>query len=373
MPQGWSPPTGGGSGWSPAVWQPPKPRRVRAKPARIRPPVKPTLQHVANPFAPIGDAQLQAQAGGLVQGQLAPIIAAIKAAIEGRSQSGQAAIQEYTQQLGNLWKGAPGVAAGAYNQAQAQQSGINTALANRLGNFGQGLSSEVGNKLAYAGPSGEQVSSNLGTAAQGTANANFAKGAAGTEMLNAQSAAAQTAAGQLPGIAGLTGLQNSKQLQAQLNKELGDQLSGVQSNAASSVSSIYQHLVDRELQKAIASQSGLINRDKLAVDKSNKAATLKYKRDKLRIDAANKAASLGISAQRVAEYARHNGISETQASKRLTQQAQRNAQQQKNQNLRQNKWQTNPNGTFKFRLNKKTGKQERIPLKPAKGGGGSGL
>src|SRR5438105_3299496 len=84
-----------------------------------------------------------------------------------------------------------------------------------------------------------------------------ARGSAGLEALNAQGAAAQAYGAQMPGIAGLTGLQSGRQLQAQLNQELGTQLSSVGANAASNQSSIYQHLLDQELQKAIASQSGL--------------------------------------------------------------------------------------------------------------------
>jgi hypothetical protein len=265
---------------------------------------------------------LQAQAGGLVQGQLGPIIAAIRAAIEGRSQSGQAAIQGYTQQLGNLFSQAAPQTAAAYGQAQTAQSGLNTALANRLGSFGQGQQAEVGNKLAYAGPSGANIAANTGTAAQGTTNANFAKGSAGTEMLNTQGAAAQAGAAALPGIAALTGLQNSKQLQAQLSSELNTQLTGAQTNASSSISSIYQHLVDQELQKAIANQSGLINKDKLKADTTYKNATLKYKKQVQAQNLQVKLGNLGISQQRVSETARHNGISEAQAAKRLIQQAQ---------------------------------------------------
>jgi hypothetical protein len=238
-----------------------------------------------------------------------------------------------------------------------------------LGSFGQNLQGEVGNKLAYAGPSGQQVASNTGTAAQGTANANFAKGSAGTEMLNAQSAAAQTSAAALPGIAGLTGLQNSRSLQAQINKDMADALSGAAGNAQSSAASMYQHLVDRELQKAIAKQSGLINTDKLAADIKYKNQTLAYKKQKQKFDQQTKLTSLGISQQRVSEYARHNGVSESAAAKRLAQAA----INQRNVNRRQKNWQVNPDGTFKYRMNKKTHKKERIPLSGSKKSSSSGL
>lgn len=308
------------SGWS--LYHPPKPKKTRPKPARPRPaPVRPVRPHFVDPFAPQTDAQLQAQAGAYSKEQLQAASAIIEAAMGRRSAAGQAAISGLTQQLGGLWQGAAGATKGAYDQATAAQSGINSQLANRLGSFGQNLQGEVGNKLAYAGPSGQQVASNTGTAAQGTANAGFAKGSAGTEMLNAQSAAAQATAAGLPAIAGLTGLQNSRSLQAQINKDMADALSQAAGQSQSSAASMYQHLVDRELQKAIAKQSGLINQDKLTADIKYKQQTLAYKQQKARYDRQLKLKSLGISQQRVKEYARHNGISEQQASQRLTQQA----------------------------------------------------
>src|SRR5438128_1044753 len=133
-------------GWS--VYRPPK----RHAPTRPRP-VKPRRQIVKDPFAATPDAQLQAQARALAQAQTGPLLQQLQAAIEARSRSGSAAIGGYTQQLGSLFSQVAPQTAGIYNEAIKQQSGTNTALANRLGSFGQGLAGEVGNKLAYAGPS----------------------------------------------------------------------------------------------------------------------------------------------------------------------------------------------------------------------------
>lgn len=339
-------------GWVPS---PKRPKRT--------PPRKPTLRKVPDPFAPLSDQQLQQRAQQLFQQSLDPVLAQIRSAIEARSQAGQAAIQGLTQALGGLYAQAAPQAAAAYGQAQAAQSGLNTALANRLGSFGQANAGEVGNKLAYAGPSGANIAANAGTAGQGATNANFAKGAAGTEQLLAQGAAAQAYAGGLPGIAALTGMQNSRSLQAQLNKELADQLGQATANSGSSVASLYQHLVDQELQKAVARNTSGLNREKLAAQIANQKAMQKYRNQSL----VYRAAQLGISQQKVNETARHNGITEGQAAQRLIQAEQR----RRDANRRQSNWQVNPDGSFKLRLNHKTGKMERIPIKKPKNKSGS--
>ena len=238
------------------------------------------------------------------------------------------------------------------------------------------MSSEIGGKLAgINAPANiqQQVTSGAGVTAQGAANAGFAKGSAGLEQLIGQGAAAQGFAAQLPGIAGLTGLQTSRGLQAQLNKELVDQLGQARSGAASSSSSLYQHLFDQELEKAIARQSGLVNKEKLSADRYNKQQTLRYKQQKDKFDRGIKLANLGISQQRVNESARAHGISEKQAAQRLIQQAQ-NA---RNANLRQSRWRVDQHGNLIWRVNKKTGKRERVPIPKQgtkkKSGGGDGL
>lgn len=325
MTAGWEPyrPPRPTAGFTQVRPRPPRPpRRAVPKPHAPKPPVR---RQVLDPFAPQSEDQSRARAAALMQSQLGPLMAQIQQAIEARSRSGQQAIQGYTGELGHLWQGVPAATGKAYDTARASQSGINEALANRLGSFGKDLGSEIQGKIGYA-PAAvqQQVAGGAQQTAQGVANANFAKGSAGIEALNAQGAAAQAYGAALPGIAGLTGLQSSKQLQGQLNSELARQLGDARSQSQTSLASLYERERDRELQKAVASQSGLINKDKLNADRTYKQQTLRYKQAKDRNDRSVKLKNLGISQQRVTEYARHNGISEGQAGRRLIQQG-RNA------------------------------------------------
>jgi hypothetical protein len=315
-------------GWS--VYRPPK----RHAPTRPRP-VKPVRQRVVDPFAATSDAQLQARAQALAQAQTGPLLQQLQQAIEARSRSGSAAIGGYTQQLGNLFSQVAPQTAGIYNEAIKQQSGTNTALANRLGSFGQGLAGEVGNKLAYAGPSGQSVASNTGVVGQGAANAGFAKGAAETGMLNAHSAAAQAYGAKLPGIAGLTGLQSVKQLQAQLSQEFADKAGQITAHAQDIFSNIYQHELDMEWQKTLARQSGQFKSAQAVADAKYKAQLVAYKNATLAWRRAQAAADRKLRAQSQAETARHHTATEAAANRAAAERARadraREAQQRRNE------------------------------------------
>jgi hypothetical protein len=388
-PSGWSqpkppkPPTGGFGLYGPQApgttgpkYKPPRQPHPKARAVKVpKAPTRPVPRTYVDPFAPTSDAELQARAGGIGQQQLAALIDQIRQAIEGRSRSGTAAIGSLTNQLGGLMSGVGPASQKIYDTARVSGSQINDALANRLGQFGQGLAAEQAGKFALQGaPAGVagQIAGGTQQTAQGAANAGFARGSAGTEMLNTQGAAAGAYGAALPGIAGLTGIQNERNLQAQLSKAFADQVGAAQGQSQTTIANIYMHLLDQELSKAVAKQSGLINQEKINATNYNKNAALTYKKQNDARNAKLKAQSLGISQQRVNETMRHNGMSETQAIKSLIAQNQRATQTQRQQNLRQNKWQTNPNGTFKTRLNKKTGKQERIPIAKPKSSSSGG-
>jgi hypothetical protein len=306
------------------------PRRQPRRPAAPKPklppkPHPPVRQHVNDPFAPRSDAQLQSLAGSMVQSQLAPIIKQIQDAIAARSVSGQQAIGGLTQSLGGLFAQAAPQTQAAFSEAQGAQSSTNNALADRLGSFGKGLSAEQGQTLASinAPSSVGNVAANTGNIGQGAANAGFAVGNAELGALTAHGANAGAYAAQLPGIAGLTGIQNSKLLQAQLNSELADQTGRVSAQAPGLIQQIYDHLVDQELQKAVYKQSGLVKDKQFAADQAYRAAQLDYKNRTAAWQRSATLARLGISAAAVRERARHDGISESQAAAKLVQAAKR--------------------------------------------------
>lgn len=257
MASSWSVPPHPVSGFSQVpqgAWRPPKRPPTRAP--RSAPPPRPTLRVSVDPFAPRPDAALRSQAQSEANSQTSPLLQQLQQAIEARSQSGSNAIGGYTKSLEGLFSNVAPQTAGIYNQAIQAQSGVNSELANRLGNFGQQQQQQIGNKLAYAGPSGQSVASNAGLVGQGAANAGFAKGAAETSMLRTQGAAAQAYGAQLPGIAGLTGLQTIKHLQNQLSQEFADKAGQISAHAQDLFGTIYNHLLDQEWQKTLAKQSG---------------------------------------------------------------------------------------------------------------------
>jgi hypothetical protein len=261
-------------------YRPPK-RRAPKLPKRPTPPVRRT---VVDPLAPLSDQQLRARALGLAQEQLGPILAQIQRAIEARSQAGQSAIRGYTQALGGLWQGAAPQTAAAYNQAIGQQSGVNSELANRLGSFGQNLGGELQGKLALQDAPQNLVGQVAGGAtqtAQGVSNANFAKGAAETGRLVAESAHGQEYAAKQPGIVGLMGLQHSKQLEAQLNRELADQIAEQSTKSQDTFSQLYLHLVDQEWQKTLARTSGQFKSQQAVADAQYRAQQLAFKKAEL--------------------------------------------------------------------------------------------
>jgi hypothetical protein len=350
------------AGWSRApknTWKPPK-RTVR--PSKPRP-VRPVPRHSVDPFAPTSDAELQARAQSMANSQTSPLLQQLQQAIEARSQSGSNAIGGYTKELGSLFSNVAPQTAGIYNQAIQAQSGTNQQLADRLGSFGQGLQGEVGNKLGFAGAVGQQIAGQAGQTAQGAANAGFAKGAAETSMLNTHSAAAQAYGAQLPGIAGLTGLQNIKHLQQQLSQEFTDKAGQISTHAQDLFSQIYQHELDMEWQKVLAKQSGQF-KSQAAADKAyNEAQMMAWRKGTLRWRKSQDVAHNNLRQQQIDETKSHHRATETQAQ----QTAQQRARSERDQNRRQNKWQTNPDGSFRYRRNKITGNKERIPIKGAKG------
>jgi hypothetical protein len=363
MADAWSvykPPRSTG-GWSRApkgAWKPP-----RRSPPRTHAPVRPVRQVAVDPFASTPDAQLVSRAQSMANSQTSPLLQQLQAAIEARSQSGSNAIGGFTKELGNLFSNVAPQTAGIYNQAIQAQSGTNQQLADRLGSFGQGLQGEVGNKLGFAGAVGQQIAGQAGQTAQGAANAGFAKGAAETSMLNTHSAAAQTYGAQLPGIAGLTGLQNIKHLQQQLSQEFTDKAGQISAHAQDIFSSIYLLELDMEWQKVLAKQSGQFKSESAKADAQYKAQMMAYRKASLSWRKSQDVANRQLRAQSQAETRAHHTATESQGQARLSQQ-ERNA---RDQNRRQNKWQTNPDGSFRYRRNKITGNKERIPLKGAKG------
>lgn len=331
---------------------------TQVRPGKPLKPKRPRRKLVKDPLAPLSDTALRSQALGLSNQESSAALGAASSAIERRSQAGTNAITGYTSALSqDLGKYADRAKA-AYGQAAASQGANATALRGALAGAGQSLSSELGGKLAAINAPAAAQTQVAGGAAQmgaGAANAGLAESTAGLDNLAAQGGSAQAYASALPGIAALQGGQSIKELQAQLTSELATAAGQITSQAAQTFTSIYTHLLDQELNKALARQSGQFKNAQAQADAEYKAQMMAYRKATLIYKQSNDAANRSARV--------------TTANKNRAATNARAKQTQANQNRRQNKWQTNPDGSFKYRLNKKTGKRERIPLKKSSSGG----
>lgn len=185
-----------------------------------------------NWLMPLTPRQLRRQ----VNNQLNPRIA-----------SGDRAINAYTNALAAHLMPAQANSHQIYSQAQAQQSAIDSALANRLSGAGSQVSGDLASQLSQAGQN-TAPAQEIAQEGQGAGNASYASGTATLSQLLSQGAAAQQFAGMLPNIARLSGQQQQGQNRAQIMSQFPQ---------------LYQQAMDREFNKAVAVQSGLVDQAKM--------------------------------------------------------------------------------------------------------------
>jgi hypothetical protein len=333
--------------------------QTRVARASVKRPVKPKF---VDPFKPLSDQEVRTRASSLVNQQLSPLMAQLREVIEGRSRAGQQAIGGYTQRLqGNLADLLPKLQH-AYAGAQQSQAATNDALAQRLGGHGQQLSQELGGKLAEINAPAaahERVAEGAAQTGTGAANAGYAAGSAELSRLLAEGAHATEYGSKLPGIAGLGGLQHSRDLEAMLSRELAEKGGEITGQGGALFAQLYQHLTDQELNKAIAKGSGL-----------SQQAELKYKREQA-------AYERQLKQQQLTETRRHHQANEGTAAMRAAIAAANAAERARTNKVKERRkpnaslsakygWIVDDYGNYIRRKNKRTGKMERIPVVKSK-------
>lgn len=192
-----------------------------------------------------GGTSDQAQAAALVKAQLDPLIQQITNASNQRAAAGESAIAALTKQLQGSAAGYAPAASGAFNDAIGAQSVIDQALANRLGSATTGVQGDLATELARMASdpaASAAIASKIGTFGTGAANANFAKGAASLSALVGGKANAADYGAKLPEIATATGLDAGKQLEAQTNTSLADNLAKIAATQPGLVTTILGNL-----------------------------------------------------------------------------------------------------------------------------------
>lgn len=217
----------------------PKPAaKPAAKPTPVKkaPPVNPIDQAVNRLGTPLTDAQIRANA----QDELAPLIKQITDSIGQQAQSGTQAIGGYTSELAHQLGGFQQNAANIYGGAQQSQAASDAALSAKLQGEGGAQAQQLGSQLASINAPGA-TNAAVGQATQdatGAGNALYATGSASLANLIASGAAEQSYASKLPGIADLSGIQQSGQLRSQLAKSLADQTGTLEAKVPDIVSGL---------------------------------------------------------------------------------------------------------------------------------------
>lgn len=236
--------------------------------------------HPYDPLAALTPKQQQKRAYAL----LGPLIAQINAQFDRQASAGGKSISDYTDLLAQRLGPMADQTHGLYAAAEAQQRADDKALADRLGALGGTVGAQAGGATGV--PTGSVP--DLASIGQRAANTGFASGSSKLAQLLAQGTATESYGRELPGIARMGGAQAIKDLTAQL--ESGRQSS--LESARGKIPSILQQIQADELQKAIASQSGLISSAKLQQG------------------AAQFGAKQGIAQATLAERARHDKATE---------------------------------------------------------------
>lgn len=203
-----------------------------------------------------------------------PLIAQMTEQIQGRTKAAQDAMAGYTRDVsGQLASFGPS-AGQVYGGAQQSQSAADAALAQRLEGQGSQLANELSGKLSAINAPSNVASEIVGGALQrgtGAANAGFARGTADLSRLIAQGANAQEYALKLPGVAGLSGMQQIGRIGFEGQQELAERTAAMRADMAAATLDERNRLVSR--QDAIRSEKD--KRRQELLDRQWEAAALK--------------------------------------------------------------------------------------------------
>jgi hypothetical protein len=212
--------------------------RLAAKPPAPKPPAAPrpsagqlqqqAINKAVNALGiPPSDAQIQQTASNYLN----PLVQALIQSTQQQSEAGLGQIRGYTDSLVQALQPFAANEGRIYGNAEAAQAASDAALSQRLSGGGadqaQQLASRLGSINAPAATA--QAVQGATNAGVGAGNALYGHGSASLAQLIASGAASQDYAAKLPGIAGLSGLQQAGRFEGQLESDQAKSLSDIQS------------------------------------------------------------------------------------------------------------------------------------------------
>lgn len=245
--------------------------------ARVRPKRAARRAQQANVawMQPLTEQQIRQRSRQEIMAGVNPAIAAIEAAIARRSQAGSSAITGYTRELANALMPFYDSAGAIYDTAAGSQGALASALPAALVGQGQALGGELGSKLNAIDAPHRQVDDVSGGAVRTGAGAGAAQSAlssAEIARLRSGQQADRAYSGAFPGIAGLQGAENTRNLQMALSRELADTLGGITSQVPSQINELVRSYRQEEFDKGIARATQAENRQKLRTESAQAKA-----------------------------------------------------------------------------------------------------
>lgn len=222
----------------------------------------------AAPYDPTGGAYfrqipepiLRRQATQMVNQQINPLLDRIEKMYQTRSLNTSRNIRGYhdfyNQQIAQI----PGMIQGSYDTAMNQQRGIDSALTSFLTSSAAGIASGLGSQLAAAdqGHVAPALTAGVNQLGAGAAVAAAATGSSTMSRLAHERAAELGYAHQLPMIGAMEGARTLRRSEMALNEAMREDLGQITDQIPTLTNTLYQSLLDREFDKAVARQ-GFLN------------------------------------------------------------------------------------------------------------------
>lgn len=239
--------------------------------AKVKP--KALVRSATTAGSPMSDFDLaQSRSSQLLD----PVIKQITDAINARTNAQQSAVTGYTGELARLYGLYAGESGKAFDQGIASTATVNDALANRLAGVTSSTGTDLAAKLASisADPAtAARISGDVAAAGKGAGNAGFALGSADLSSLIGQKTNAGDYGAKLPGLAGLYGLQATKQAQGQGSTDLASALTQLEGNAPSLATSLLSQIqTNRNQQQQLDFEKSQFG---VKTKQTNAAATVK--------------------------------------------------------------------------------------------------
>lgn len=246
----------------------------------------------ADPLAPTPEPQLRQQTTEAVRAQIDPIVAEIM----GSTKQAAKGIDSLTSTYASRLEPFEGAARARYGRAAEGTAAVAESLANRLEDRGGEEAAGLQGKLAQINAPDRLTSEIAGATtgfAKGAANAGFAVDSAALDEILGHGATAEDFAGTLPGLARLTGLRATGDLQREGQRQIGE----VRGKIPGLVGELMESGRDREVNKGIAKLG--LQETQIRTDAETAAAAAQAQADA--VEAADKSAQAWAKIQQAGE------------------------------------------------------------------------